>query len=179
MCWGTNGIKCWQTYCMFKSVHEYCESFQLIMVVPEYSFVGHLAQHCTYTGRFRHLTKLTVAHSTDRHWHSHGYHENVHATPAPASFSLPHTIRFWTRNASGDVCGKTQHFMMNGVFWDVYYKPTFWRIASPLEEITRARKSVRPTTVRRHWWQLQNFMFASCSVADVFKCDKSTIHRNN
>jgi hypothetical protein len=62
---------------------EYCERIQLTFLLqllsPEYSFIGHFAQHCAHSQCFCYLSKLTVAHSV-HHCHSHGHHKNVDAT---------------------------------------------------------------------------------------------------
>jgi hypothetical protein len=61
--------------------------FLLPLISPEYSFVDRFGQHCAFNRCVRQLSKLNVASSAVRNWHSHRHHENVHATSNPI-FSL-------------------------------------------------------------------------------------------
>jgi hypothetical protein len=49
------------------------------LISPQYTFVGHCAQHCA-------LSNLSATRSADRLWQSHGHHEHVYATRNLACF---------------------------------------------------------------------------------------------
>jgi hypothetical protein len=71
---------------------QYCKRFQLIfllsLISPEYSFVGHFAQHCAHARCIRHLSKLTVTNNANLHRHSNGHNDNAYATSKPEIPSL-------------------------------------------------------------------------------------------
>jgi hypothetical protein len=96
---------------------EYYELFQLVfllpLISPEYSFVSHFAQHWAYTRGFRRLSKFTVAHSADGHWHWNGHHVNVWHSYTWVFFMVVFPcLSSSIRNVcEGDLCSKTHNCM--------------------------------------------------------------------
>jgi hypothetical protein len=89
---------------------EHCQHFQLIflllLISPEYSFIGHFTQHCTHIQRvFIIMSKLTIARTMDHHDH----YGKLYATRKPAFFidTLPCTSNIHT--ISEDLFSKAEN----------------------------------------------------------------------